>query len=163
MKDAGPPSQESVKTRPARRGAPKLSKSLGPHLARLAKATGAMDPRLAAEWGEIAGPDIASLARPVRIVTRGKVQALEVSAKSSAAAMKLRYHQEALLGRVRQRIGLPRLTQIVIREGGNAPRWASRRMAVPAQDEDAPKRSPQAKNLKAALESMRRSMEKAKS
>lgn len=167
MRDARPPSQETVRTRPARTGAPKLSKSLGPHLARLAEATGAMDPRLAQNWADIAGPELAPLCRPVRIIHRGRVQALEVSVKSGAAATKLRYNQEALLGRIRQRLGLPKLSQIVFREGKEAGRWTSRRMA-PAPAKPAPAKpaserpAPKSEGLKSALEAMRRTLQKDK-
>lgn len=159
MKDHSRPPQETVRTRPVRQGAPKLSKSLGPHLARLAKATGAMDPRLAENWAEIAGPELASLCRPVRIIQRGRVQALEVSVKSGAAAMKLRYGQEALLGRVRQQLGLPKLSQIVFREGKEAPRWTSQRMAPAKRGEQTTSSEPKSEGLKSALDAMRRTLQ----
>lgn len=160
MKEVPSRPQETVRTRPVRSGAPKLSRSLGPHIARLAKATGAMDPRLAENWAEIAGPELASLCRPVRIVNRGRVQALEVSVKSGAAAMKLRYGQEALLGRVRQKLGLPKLSQIVFREGKEtAPRWNSQRMAASKPAPEQPRTTPKSEGLKSALEAMRRSLQ----
>lgn len=160
MRDQPRPAQDTPRTRAVRPAAPKIGKAVAPHLARLAKASGAMDPRLAGEWLDIAGPEIAALCRPVRIVNRGRVQALEVSVKSGAAGMKLRYHQEALLGRVRQRIGLPRLSQIVIREGQESQRWTSRRMEPVKNAEPRQRRTPQSPSLQAALEAMRQSMHK---
>lgn len=117
-----------------------------------------MDPRLAAEWADIAGPDLAPLCRPIRIIRRGRGQALELSVRSGAAAMKLRYAQEALLGRVRQRLGLPHLTAIVLREGADERSWASRRMAAPKPRpaDEAPARKPE--GLDAALEAMRQTI-----
>jgi hypothetical protein len=115
-----------------------------------------MDPRLAQEWPSIAGPELAALARPIRIVNQGRVQALELSVKSGAAATRLRYAQDALLGRIRQRLGLPRLSKIVFREGAEGSRWNSRRMqpsrSGPA--EAAPGPEPKSENLKAALAAM---------
>lgn len=157
-----PPQGDTVKTKPARRGAPKLAKSLGPHLARLAKASGAMDPRLASEWLEIAGPEIAALCRPTRVINRGRQQALEVSVTSGAAAMKLQYHQEALLGRVRQRIGLPRLNRLVIREGKETKGWASRRMKAAPPKVEPPKTAPESESLKSALDAMRQTIHERK-
>jgi hypothetical protein len=158
-----PPRQQApaFRTRPARKGAPPLSRSLGPHLARLAKASGAMDPRLAAEWAELAGPDLAPLCRPVRVVQQGRVQALEVSVPSGAAGTKLRYHQEALLGRIRHKIGYPRLTKLIIREGAGQRSWEKRRMSkAPDPSPPAPAKSggPKDSGLKAALEAMRRTI-----
>ncbi|GGY42123.1 hypothetical protein GCM10007148_08460 [Parvularcula lutaonensis] len=119
-----------------------------------------MDPRLAADWGELAGPEIAPLCRPVRIINRGRSQALEVSVKSGAAAMKLRYHQEAILGRVRQKVGLPRLNSIVIREGNSGRGWENRRMAPAQKEAMKPPPSPRSGFLKSALETMRQTIHK---
>ncbi|MCQ8185618.1 DUF721 domain-containing protein [Parvularcula maris] len=159
MREPGPKTQ-GFRTRPARRAAPKLAQSLAPHLSRLAKASGAMDPRLAAEWAEIAGPELASLARPIRIVQQGRVQALELSVKSGAAATRLRYAQDALLGRIRQKLGLPRLSKITFREGADASRWNSRRMAAPKPDTQAPrgKEEPKSESLRSALDAMQKAL-----
>lgn len=119
-----------------------------------------MDPRLASDWAELAGPEIAPLCRPVRIISRGRSQALEISVKSGAAAMKLRYHQEALLGRVRQKFGLPKLNAIVIREGTSARGWQSRRMAPAPKVQPKPPAEPQSSSLRSALETMRQTIHK---
>ncbi|MEM9810605.1 MAG: DUF721 domain-containing protein [Pseudomonadota bacterium] len=152
------PQAAEFRTRPVRRAAPSVSKSLGPHIARLAKASGAMDPRLASEWPKIAGPELAPLCRPIRIISRGRTQALELSVKSGAAAMKIQYAQEALLGRVRQRLGLPRLSRIVIRQGAEVKAWASQRLAA---ETPAPKPAPKSPSrLDEALTAMRRSFDR---
>ena len=165
MKKPAPQAQASgQRTRPARRPPPKLARSVGPHLTRLAEASGAMDPRLADDWAEIAGADIAALCRPVRIVRRGKTQALEVSVKSGAAAMKVQYAQEALLSRLRQTLGLPHLTKISFREGKQPRSWEQRRVKPGVQPAPTPKRSAPADDgrkktgLHAALEEMRRTI-----
>lgn len=162
MEEHRGPNQDTIKTLPVRRGAPKLARSLGPQLARLAKASGAMDPRLASDWPKIAGPEVAGLCRPVRIIYRGRAQALELSVKSGAAAMKIRYQQDALLGRIRQHLGLPRLTQIVFREGHEQKRgWESRRMAKATPPPERTRNQPKSENLKAALDQMRQTIHKA--
>lgn len=119
-----------------------------------------MDPRLAAAWPEIAGEEIARLCRPMRIVKYGRAQALEVSVRSNAAAMRVQYAQEALLGRVRQRLGMPRLTKIVFRDG-QAPRtWETRRVVAdpPPPPSPPPGSTPTDDNLKAALDQMRQTI-----
>jgi hypothetical protein len=151
----------TVKTRPARRGPPKLAKSLGPHLARLAKASGAMDPRLAEEWAGIVGPELAPHCRPSRIIDRGRSQALEVAVRSGAAAMRLEYQQDALLARIRQKLGLPRLSRIVIRQGKAERSWSSRRMqAAPSAppEQAAETAKPRSEGLRAALDEMRQTI-----
>ncbi|MEO1658487.1 MAG: DUF721 domain-containing protein [Pseudomonadota bacterium] len=157
MPRPAPPSQASeVRTKPVRKAAPPVGRSLGPHIARLAAASGAMDPRLASEWPKIAGPELAPLCRPIRIITRGRSQALEVAVKSGAAAMKIQYAQEALLGRIRHQLGLPRLQRIVFREGKEARSWQTRRLsAAPAVKETDRAVS---SDLKAALDAMRQSV-----
>ncbi|MEE4209189.1 MAG: DUF721 domain-containing protein [Parvularcula sp.] len=162
MRDTRPPEQgQSLRTKPARRAPPKLARSIGPHLARLAKASGAMDPRLAEEWASLIGPELAPHCRPSRIVTRGRTQALEVAVSNGAAAMRLEYQQDAILARVRQRLGLPRLSRIVIRQGKAEKSWSSRRMSSPpaaapaAPKDEAPVKS---EGLRAALEAMRRTV-----
>lgn len=170
MRDGRSPSQgDIVRTKPPRSAAPRLARSLGPHLARLAKASGAMDPRLASDWPKIAGKELATLCRPVRVINRGRTQALEVSVKNGAAAMRVQYAQEQLLGRVRQAIGLPRLSRIVIREGAEGGRsWKSRRMervepaqAAPRHEAQSPT-SPKSDGLRAALDSMRQTIHETK-
>ncbi|MEO1040735.1 MAG: DUF721 domain-containing protein [Pseudomonadota bacterium] len=157
MPRPAPPSQASeVRTKPIRKAAPPIGRSLGPHIARLAAASGAMDPRLASEWPSIAGPEIAALCRPLRIINRGRSQALEVAVKSGAAAMKIQYAQEALLGRIRQHLGMPRLQRLVFREGKEARNWQTRRLsAAPPRTENT---RPMSGDLKAALDSMRQSV-----
>ncbi|MEM9838349.1 MAG: DUF721 domain-containing protein [Pseudomonadota bacterium] len=134
MSDHRPaPQDASVRTKPARRPAPRLGRSITPHLRRLAQQSGAMDPRLVEHWAEIAGADLAKLCRPIRIIKRGKIQALEVSVESGAAAMRVQYAQTTLLSRIRDQLGLPHLTKITFREG-KAPRgWEQRRMQRPAE------------------------------
>ena len=175
------PGQGTVRTKPPRSPAPKAGAALGKHLRRLAEASGAMDPRLAEAWPTLAGPDVAKLCQPVRIVRQGKVQALEVSVKSNAAALRVQYAQEALLGRLRTALGMPSLTKLVFREGQARRGWERRRVAAPpaasreerlpavkasgtAPHDASPNRNKQPNTkLKAALDSMRQSMEEGKS
>lgn len=113
-----------------------------------------MDPRLVENWATLAGPELAKLCMPIRIVRRGKSQALEVSVKSGAAAMRVQYAQEALLSRVRQELGLPGLNRLTFREG-KAPRgWEQRRLAagLPAGQPERPARTPRPKSASGSLD-----------
>lgn len=70
--------------------------------------------------------------------------------------MKIQYAQEALLGRIRHQLGLPRLQRIVFREGKEARSWQTRRLsAAPAVKETDRAVS---SDLKAALDAMRQSV-----
>ena len=153
----GPP----VATKPPRRAPPRIGARVAPQIARLAAKSGAMDPALAANWEAAAGADLAVLCRPVRLRRQKNAVALEVAVRSGAAAMRLQYAQEQLLARLRTHLREPRLTRLLIKQAGaapEAPRWASRRVTAP-QDEEvpAPVRRPAA-SLAEALERMRRDM-----
>jgi len=165
MKEPRPATQApGPRTRPARRPPPKVARAVGPHLKRLAQASGAMDPRLVDDWAAIAGDDIAKLCRPIRIVRQGKTQALELSVKSGAAAMRIQYAQEGLLSRLRQTLGLPNLTKITFREGKQPRSWENRRVTAAPKPPAKPKAEakpalPTRKSgLHAALEEMRRTI-----
>lgn len=120
-----------------------------------------MDPRLATEWPAIAGPELARLCRPVRIIRRGKSQALELSVTSGAAAMRVQYAQEALLSRVRHQLGLPHLTRIVLRESAGSRGWERRQMRPelhPDPGADAASAPCPPASLREALERMRQTI-----
>ena len=155
--DPNPP----IRTRPVRRAAPKLGTRVAPQVARLAAKSGAMDPRLAERWEEAAGRDLAALCRPVRLRRQKNAVTLEISVRTGAAAMRLQYAQEQLLTRLRTHLREPRLTRLLIKQSGaapKAPRWASR--VVTADADEAPPPTPRrpARSLTEALERMRADM-----
>ena len=124
--------QAPFNTRPARRAAPPVSREISKLLAGLAKKSGAMDPQLAGNWAEIAGPEIAALCRPVRLRSHGKAKALEVAAANGAAAMQLQFKQQLLLQKINAYLGRNAVARILIRQTGKsslapnpaAPQWS---------------------------------------
>ena len=145
-----------LRTLPARRGPPPVRAQMAPHLARLAKRSGAMDPQLAERWDEVAG-DVAPLCRPVRLRRgRGGVT-LEVQATSGAAAMRVEYAQSALLARARTVLGEPNLKRLRVTQRGRTGerQWASKR--VTAEEATASPQAP-ARSASEALERMRAAM-----
>ena len=151
-----PATDQAPRTLPARKGPPPVRAQVGPHLARLAKRSGAMDPALAEQWDEVAG-DAARFCRPVRLRRgRGGVT-LEVQAVSGAAAMRVEYAQGPILARARTVLGEPRLNRLRVTQRGQ-PReraWASRRIEAEAATAPA---APPAQNAREALERMRAAM-----
>ena len=105
-------------TKPARSGPPPLSRQVSRLMATLAERSGAMDPQLAADWPDIAGPQLARLCRPVRLKKAGRARTLEVAAANGAAAMQLQYRQRELLERVNRLLGKGTVTRITIRQTG---------------------------------------------
>ena len=151
-----PINDQTPRTLPARKGPPPVRAQVGPHLARLAQRSGAMDPALAERWDEVAG-DAAPYCRPVRLRRgRGGVT-LEVQAVSGAAAMRVEYAQNALLARARTILGEPRLNRLRVTQRGQARerQWASKR--IEAEHAVAPA-APPPRDAKEALERLRAAM-----
>lgn len=98
---------------------------MGRLLAALASKSGAMDPRLAADWHEIAGGEIARLCRPVRLKSAGRARSLEVAVANGSAAMQLQYRQAELIERVNRVLGKGTVTRLLIRQTGAAGTKAS--------------------------------------
>lgn len=109
-----------LKTRPARSGPPPLSRALGKVVATLAKKSNALDPRLAANWAEIAGPDLARFTRPVRLKPNGRSRSLELAVPNGAAAMQVQFKQQFILDKVNIVLGRNAVTKIIIRQTGGA-------------------------------------------
>ena len=106
--------QPTINTRPARKAPPAVARASTKEIARLAKASGAMDPELVAEWDTIAGPQLAKLCRPLRLKRNGRAQILEVAASNGAAAMQVQYQLPALLTKINGFLGNGRITKIAI-------------------------------------------------
>lgn len=107
-------------TKPARSGPPPLSRQVSKLMATLAERSGAMDPRLAADWPDIAGPQLSKQCRPVRLKKNGRARTLEIAAANGAAAMQLQYRQKELLEQVNRLLGKGAVTRIAIRQTGAA-------------------------------------------
>lgn len=87
----------------------------------LAVKTRFADPQLLARWRDIAGPELALLGAPGRILGGVRNATLEVIASSGAAAARLDFEQEALRRRVNQFLGPDRIARIVIKHAGEPP------------------------------------------
>lgn len=112
------PAPGDIRTKPVRSGPPHFSRAMGKIVADLAKKTNALDPRLAASWAEIAGPDLARICRPVQLKTHGRAQALELAVPNGAAAMQVQFKQKFILDKVNIVLGHKRVTRLVIRQTG---------------------------------------------
>ena len=112
--------QGPIKTKPPRSGAPHLSREMSRLLAQLAKKSGAMDPRLAANWEEIVGPDLARLCRPLQTKTHGRAKSLEVAVANGAAGMQLNYKLGILQQKVNAYLGPNAIARVTIRQTGKA-------------------------------------------
>ena len=150
---------QPVQTKPRRSPPPHLSREMGKLLAALASKSGAMDPRLAADWHEIAGGEIARLCRPVRLKSAGRARSLEVAVANGAAAMQLQYRQAELIERVNRVLGKGTVTRLLIRQTGAAGAKAQKgpsysRPVMPPQEKALPA-APPSQGLQDALSRMR--------
>jgi len=118
-----------------------------------------MDPRLAADWHDIAGSEIARLCRPVRLKSAGRARSLEVAVANGAAAMQLQYRQSELIERVNRVLGKGTVTRLLIRQTGAAGAKAQKgpsysRPVMPPQEKAVPL-APPSQGLQDALSRMR--------
>ncbi len=121
--------QGPIRTKPPRSGPPPLNKGLTKLMAELAKKSGAMDPRLAGNWEEIVGPEMAKLCHPIQTRAVGRARALEVAVANGAAAMQVQFRQDFLLQKLNAFLGKNFISRIQIRQTGKA---GLRRPARPA-------------------------------
>ncbi|MHA7872758.1 MAG: DciA family protein [Hyphococcus sp.] len=118
-----------MKTRPARRGPPKLSRASAAVFSALVRKTKYADPALAENWPAIAGAAIAARCRPGRVTGGRAGRTLEVFVPSGAAAAELQMRADDLLARVNRYLGPGAVARIAIRQ------VASAKQKPPAQGE----------------------------
>ena len=106
----------AIRTRPARRAAPKLSRAGAAVFSALAGKTRFADPQLAAHWPSIAGAEIASLCRPGRIVGARAGRTLEIVVQSGAAAAEAQMRADNIIARVNGYLGPNSVTRIAVRQ-----------------------------------------------
>ena len=106
---------DPTKTRPARRAAPKLSRSAASVFSGLAQKTRYADPSLCGHWPDIAGGEIAQLCRPGRLTGAAGNRTLEVHVPSGASAAKLQMLLEELRARVNRYLGPGGVARIIIK------------------------------------------------
>ena len=111
---------EPFRTRPVRRGPPKIARAGASVLSSLAHRTKFVDPELSDHWPSIAGAQIASLCRPGRITGRS-AKTLEIIAPSGAAAAQLQMLVDDLKARVNRYLGPNAVAYIAIKQTNRTP------------------------------------------
>ncbi len=137
-------------------------------MAALAKKTGALDPRLAGDWAEIVGPDLAKICRPVQMRSHGRAKSLEVAVANGAAAMQVQYRQDFIIQKVNTKLGHNRISRLTIRQTGATalkPRKSAySRPAQPPMPAHMKKKSvTPGEELETALSTMRKLLDRDKS
>lgn len=154
------PSIPPVNTRAVRQAAPPVRRQIATTLAAMARKAGILDPEVIEHWGEIIGPELEKLCRPVRIKRMKKTETLVVSVSSGAAAMRVQYAEKDILARAASHLGRRGLTRLAIEQTGAAarePRWKSRSVSAANA---APTVAPLApETLDDALEQLRHSLQ----
>lgn len=131
----------AIRTRPARRAAPKLSRAGAAVFSALAGKTRFADPQLVAHWPSIAGAEIASLCRPGRIVGMRAGRTLEIVVKSGAEAAEAQMRADDIITRVNGYLGPNSVTRIAVRQisGANpAPEPGARTRAAREEENNSP-------------------------
>ncbi|HEY1632174.1 MAG TPA: DciA family protein [Rhizomicrobium sp.] len=82
---------------------------------------GFADPTLVLRWDEIAGPDVAALARPVRLSEGASGGVLTLKAEP-AASLFLQHESRALCDRINAWLGRPAIARLRFVQGPLAPR-----------------------------------------
>jgi hypothetical protein len=157
-------SEQPVKTKPPRPGAPKVARAVSVQVAQLAQKSGALDPEVIRQWPEIVGQELAALCRPASIRRRGKSDALVLRVPSGAAAMRVQFTQKAIIERAARLLRRPQLRHLIIEQTGalgatKATRWAAQRQRPPGDDANEMAAAPRpAADLQEALERLGRTI-----
>jgi hypothetical protein len=115
---------------PARRGrAAPVANDAGPVGAAAFLRAGFTDPSLVLRWAEIAGPEIARIARPLKFSEAGGVLTLLAE---PGAALFLGHDARALAGRINAYLGRPAVTRIKFVQGTLSPIPAPPQLFKPA-------------------------------
>ncbi|NNE41413.1 MAG: DUF721 domain-containing protein [Marinicaulis sp.] len=112
---------EQPRTKPARRGAPKISRAGAKIVEHVARKTKFVDPELTGAWPSIAGGDIANLCRPGRITGPPSNRTLEIFVSSGAAASEVQMKSDQLLEKLKTYFGPAGITRIAIRQMAQSP------------------------------------------
>ena len=117
MTKSGPPEQPPQRRNWVSPVAPEVSKSAQAAFAR----AGFTDPTLVLRWDEIAGPETARLARPVRFSEGPHGGVLTLKAEP-AAALVLQHETRPLCERINAYLGRPAVARLKFVQGSLAPR-----------------------------------------
>ncbi len=108
-------------TKRARRAAPPIRGYAGAWMARLARATRYVDPKLIELWPSLVGEEMASLCRPGRVSGGRRERTLEVFVTNGAAAAAVRFEESRLILKINEYMGVGAVGRLLIRQSGGAP------------------------------------------
>ncbi|MEZ5920358.1 MAG: DciA family protein [Parvularculaceae bacterium] len=123
MKSPRPPHRvlradfDAPRTRPVRPAAPPLRKFSANLIEGLARKTRFVEPSLAANWGELAGPELSRLCRPGRLTGSAHGRTLEVVVSHGAAAASVEFAAETLRRRLNSYFGPNSIARIIVIQG----------------------------------------------
>lgn len=101
-------------TRPARPAPPPVGRFASSLVADLARRTRFVDPVVVERWSEIAGPELSRLARPGRLTGGVGGRTLELVVADGAAAARVEFEREALIGRLARYFGEGSISRIAV-------------------------------------------------
>ena len=110
--------RKDVTTRPQRPPPPHLGLHLAKVCSGIAERTRFADPQLVGRWSEIAGPELARLSSPGRILGGVRNATLEIHVRNGAAAARIGIETDALKRRLNQVLGPGRIGHVQIRQAG---------------------------------------------
>jgi len=119
---------------------------------------GFTDPTLVLRWSEIAGPEVARLAQPVKF-TEGPGGGILTLRATPGAALFLAHEKRPLCERINAYLGRPAVAQLKFSQGNLLPRPPAPRVSKPAgplAPADPSRRYQGPEGLKAALEALAR-------
>ena len=119
---------------------------------------GFTDPTLVLRWSEIAGPEVARLAQPVKF-TEGPTGGILTLRATPGAALFLAHEKRPLCERINAYLGRPAVAQLKFSQGNLLPRPPAPKLSKPAAPlapADPSRRYQGPEGLKAALEALAR-------
>ena len=133
-------------TKRARRAAPPIRGFAGAWMARLARATRYVDPKLMEQWPSLIGDELASLCRPGRLSGGRRDRTLEIFVTNGAAAAAVRFEESRMILSINEFLGPGVVGRLTIRQSGGAPSNAERtpgqRQPEQTQNENASMNAP---------------------
>jgi hypothetical protein len=151
--------KETQEVPPQRRGrALALGGDVGLAAASAFARAGFADPSLVLRWGEIAGPEVARLAQPVKF-TEGPAGGILTLRATPGAALFLAHEKRSLCERINAYLGRPAVAQLKFSQGAllrKAPITKMSKAAGPLPAGDPSRRYQGPEGLKNALQSLAR-------
>ena len=112
-------SSSPIKTKPARRAAPRVDRFASGVVATLAQRTRFADPALARQWRSIVGDALGAASRPGRLTGAAGGRSLEVHAADASIAARLKFDAERIRRRVNEYLGPGAVARIIVKTRGD--------------------------------------------